>query len=116
MSNQSDVWTASDQAAFSRVQDLFVDESYHNCLITACSLLSRAKDADEPRLYSVLAEFIRQCAAELAPKSQDQEQTPACSFCAKAPPMVRLGAGPDVFICNECVDLFSTVLNESHAH
>ncbi len=32
----------------------------------------------------------------------------ACSFCGRKAPEVKLGAGPDdVFICNECVDLFT---------
>jgi len=34
----------------------------------------------------------------------------ACSFCDKQRPEVMLGAGADdVFICNECVDLFTEV-------
>lgn len=36
----------------------------------------------------------------------------ACSFCGRQPPEVMLGAGPDdVFICNECVDLFTEIFH-----
>jgi ClpX C4-type zinc finger len=36
----------------------------------------------------------------------------ACSFCGKAPPEIKLGAGPSAFICNECVAIFSNIFNE----
>ena len=32
-----------------------------------------------------------------------------CSFCGQKPPRVRLGAGPNAFICNECVETLHTV-------
>lgn len=35
----------------------------------------------------------------------------SCSFCGQSPPKVRLGAGPDAFICNECVVTFSEVFS-----
>lgn len=35
--------------------------------------------------------------------------SPECSFCGKKPPAVKLGAGPNAFICNECVGLFAEV-------
>ena len=34
-----------------------------------------------------------------------------CSFCGLSPPRVRLGVGPNVRICNECVISFSEVFN-----
>ncbi len=41
------------------------------------------------------------------------KQTPRCSFCGKESSMVkRLIAGPGVFICNECVDLCNSILEE----
>lgn len=35
-----------------------------------------------------------------------------CSFCNKPQDMVKLIAGPGVFICNECVDLCNEILDE----
>ena len=41
---------------------------------------------------------------------------PKCSFCGKTSDQVRrLVAGPGVFICNECVDLCSDILDEDFA-
>ena len=40
-------------------------------------------------------------------------QGPRCSFCGKAQNMVeRLVAGPNVYICNECIDLCNDILKE----
>ena len=36
-----------------------------------------------------------------------------CSFCGKTQDQVKkLIAGPDVFICDECVDLYNEILEE----
>ncbi len=41
------------------------------------------------------------------------KQTPRCSFCGKDSSMVqRLIAGPGVYICNECIELCNTILEE----
>jgi ATP-dependent Clp protease ATP-binding subunit ClpX len=38
---------------------------------------------------------------------------PECSFCGKAKEEVkRLIAGPEVYICNECIELSSDLINE----
>ena len=40
-------------------------------------------------------------------------QTPRCSFCGKEQRMVnRLVAGPNVYICNECIALCNEILND----
>ena len=40
-------------------------------------------------------------------------QTPRCSFCGKDSDMVeRLIAGPGVYICNECIELCNSILDE----
>ena len=36
--------------------------------------------------------------------------SPACSFCGQSGSEVRLGAGPDVFICADCVAIFHDAL------
>ena len=45
--------------------------------------------------------------------SNYNKQSPRCSFCGKDATMVRrLIAGPGVYICNECVDLCTGILDE----
>ena len=42
-------------------------------------------------------------------------QTPRCSFCGKDANMVeRLVAGPGVYICNECVELCNSILEDEY--
>jgi hypothetical protein len=99
-----------DQEAYDRVLTLFCEESYQECLIAACNLLARAKELEQPLLYQTLAGLIQESAASLAPKAA-RPATPACSFCGKSAPDVRLGAGPSAFICNECVATFAGILD-----
>ena len=63
---------------------------------------------------ATLLQFIANCSQKLLDDDTSTRDTPdpACSFCGRHPPSVRLGAGPSVFICNECVDLFSDALKE----
>src|SRR5436309_15132474 len=37
------------------------------------------------------------------PRVKSTKDIPQCSFCGRKPPEVRLGAGPDAFICDGCV-------------
>lgn len=92
--------------------DDWVNGRHYECLIDACALLLSVKDDRSSRLNEAAIEFIRQSASDLQKVSDDdaRERSPACSFCGKAEPEVRLGAGPDVFICNECVAIFHPLL------
>jgi len=46
-------------------------------------------------------------------KPTDDKNTPRCSFCGKAQNQVhKLIAGPDAFICNECIDLCNEIIDE----
>jgi hypothetical protein len=110
MSNDQNPWNEADNAALSRLQDLYVEDKYFDCLTAACGLLTRAQSAGEPAFRNAVVEFIYQCASELRPVGDDRSAHRSCSFCGKAPPDVRLGAGPSALICNECVAAFSHVL------
>jgi hypothetical protein len=109
MTNSSKPLSDSDQAAFNHILDLFSGEAYYDCLRAACDFLLRAKELQLDGLYQTLATLIQHCAMALAPKADAASLPPACSFCGKSPPAVQLGAGPSVFICNECVATFTGV-------
>ncbi len=111
MSSRIDSWAAADQAAFAHVQDLFVAESYRDSLIAASNLLTRAGQTAETGVERVLLEIISECPHDLLSTKGDREIDPSCSFCGRAPPAVRLGAGASSFVCSECVGVFSSVLN-----
>ena len=48
--------------------------------------------------------------------AKKDEQMLYCSFCGKSESQVRLIAGPDVYICNECVDACCDLLRQSSAN
>ena len=109
MASSPDNWTSKDQTAFARVQDLFLADSFHDCLIAAGALLDRAKSTGQPGVYHLLSELIRECAEHVAPTVEATHVDPACSFCGRKPPEVQLGAGPKAFICDGCVDVFASL-------
>jgi hypothetical protein len=39
-------------------------------------------------------------------EDRGRHSPPSCSFCGQSGPDVRLGAGPDAFICADCVGIF----------
>jgi ClpX C4-type zinc finger len=71
-------------------------------------LLSREQEDEElaagwqPLLLKAIDEL------RAKPKAAGADK-PACSFCGRAEPEVRLGAGAGAFICDGCVATFSEV-------
>ena len=52
----------------------------------------------------------------MASKKKDEQNKLFCSFCGKSQDTVKkLVAGPDVYICDECVHLCTLILNEESA-
>ena len=82
-----------------------------NCAIVI--KLMTNNDANPNRRAAALT-CIQECAKLLLePETATDTQrnaSPSCSFCGQQPPAVKLGAGPSVFICNECVDTFAKLL------
>ena len=53
----------------------------------------------------------------MANSNYSNRQGPRCSFCGKTQNMVeRLVAGPNVYICNECIGLCNDILNEEEEY
>lgn len=81
-----------------------------------CTIFARLLSRNDPNPNPTHAALIciRECASELSgePTKTFHPIKPVakCSFCAQEPPTVRLGAGPGVFICNECVSAFAKTL------
>ena len=49
----------------------------------------------------------------MAPKKKDQDTALSCSFCGKSQEVVKkLVAGPDVYICDECIELCNEIIAE----
>jgi hypothetical protein len=98
------------QAAIDRAAQLYSDQNYLSC-IEQCCATARMGLLPEPVMTTIVT-LIGNCAVKLSPgDSAASNRDPCCSFCSKFPPAVRLGAGPSVFICNECVRLFDHTLN-----
>jgi hypothetical protein len=51
----------------------------------------------------------------LRDNSPRTREADACSFCGRKPPEVRLGAGADVYICDQCVNDFARAFRDQEA-
>lgn len=92
----------------------YVAQSYDQAIDCAIVIKLLSNNDPNPNRRTAALTFIQECAKKLlgaeSASAQETTPTPACSFCGRQPPAVRLGAGPAVFICNECVETFAKIL------
>jgi ClpX C4-type zinc finger protein len=84
-------------------------------LALASRLLFRAlPNAEGPEEAALLALqlSIEMVVFDGKPPKTTSMGAPVCSFCGRKPPEVRLGAGPEAFICDGCVSDFAAVFRE----
>jgi hypothetical protein len=74
---------------------------------------SRAAQTGEP--YATARRKIRQEENRMPPATaRSYDAIASCSFCGKPDSAVqRIVAGPGVYICNECVELSATIIEET---
>jgi hypothetical protein len=79
-------------------------------------MLSQLPDSEGPVEAALLAlhHSIEMVVFDGKPPKATSVEDPACSFCGRKPPEVRLGAGPSAFICNECVGIFTEVFKSGN--
>jgi hypothetical protein len=92
----------------------YVERSYDQALDCAIVIRLMTNNDTNPNRRAAALTCIQECAKLLlepkTAKAPGRSLSPSCSFCGQQPPAVKLGAGPSVFICNECVDTFANVL------
>jgi hypothetical protein len=84
-------------------------------LALASRLLFRAlPNAEGPEEAALLAlnQSIEMVLFDGEPPKKNVHDDPVCSFCGRKPPEVRLGAGPEAFICDGCVSDFAAVFRD----
>lgn len=106
--------------AYDKLADLAVhageQKKYHDSLQYAIAAYEITRDDERSGvnlitlalIYEACERLLEINSAEVVKKAQESRKgKTACSFCGKKEPEVKLGAGPGVFICNECVITFS---------
>ncbi len=105
---------------FKVIRSLWIEasrrEDWHYIIMTGLFAHNIFASADRTEDANLIIDLLlpaidglkKKRAAELA---QNNHANMTCSFCGKAPPEVRLGAGASTYICNECVGKFSYLLN-----
>jgi hypothetical protein len=93
----SDAWqTAMDQKKFEDAIKAGIDAYLHYC------------SEDNQKLSMGALNLIYLAAGRLifGDKATETLRLCCCSFCGRSGPDVRLGAGPEAFICSDCVGIF----------
>lgn len=74
----------------------------------------RSRAAQTGESYATALRSIRLQEQDRRPGTAAGESIASCSFCGKPDSMVqRLVAGPGVYICNECVELSSAIIEDA---
>ena len=93
------------------------EERYDDTIREGLQLYLTIYPDNEPAKNTIPLVYVQTAIEKLLLKISDSKQAIkpnefSCSFCGRSPPNVRLGAGPDAFICNECVSTFSDIFAE----
>ncbi|GEM_PF-6659283 len=111
MADQPYSFGADADAKLPQIAEDWASGRFDESLAEAYALFLSVKDDRTSRLREAAIELIRLSAERLREGHQNpKEEAIACSFCGKSASDVRLGAGPNVFICHECVETFYSVL------
>jgi hypothetical protein len=102
--------------SLSKLSQLNRDGNYHEAIKRGLLLYllshSDSDDTQDSMALVYVQTAIEKLLQTLTEKSPTDEPTRCCSFCGQSPPKVRLGAGPNAFICNECVDTFYEIFKK----
>jgi len=87
----------------------FEEKRYKDALLLGLVsyIVFRERNSEDEQMASLLA--IRAVIDNLSPRPSGDQ----CSFCGRRPPAVRLAAGPDAFICDDCVSTLNATFKES---
>jgi ClpX C4-type zinc finger len=89
---------------------------YEQTILTGSDYYQKIKDDDDIAKKSILLVYMQTAINSYLSSQTSVEKVEIksvhCSFCGQSPPKVHLGAGPNVFICNECVNIFSKTFNK----
>ena len=89
-------------------------QAFNDALAISRLTLSYAVENGDTELIQELNDAIGKTFEEIASSNETDRHRSTderCSFCGLSPPKVKLGAGPSVRICNECVSSFSEAFN-----
>jgi hypothetical protein len=90
----SDIW-----------QSRIKERNFHDAILVGMSTYILLRAQNEEKLFPGALNLVLvaiESMDEFAGKS-DQIGDMSCSFCGRREPEVKLAAGPNAFICNECV-------------
>jgi hypothetical protein len=91
----------------------FEEKRFHDALVTAFASFLISREMKYEDLEPSFLAAMRAAIERLLP-SDSSAKKDECSFCGRHPPDVRLAAGPNAFICDACVTMFSQMFPASN--
>lgn len=96
---------------------LLAQKQYPDAIIVSLLGYSLSRSMSDQRLenesLSQLSTAIEEFRVDRGTDLPSRSVAPSCSFCGRSEPAVRLVAGANGFICNECVQIANEVLSAS---
>jgi RNA polymerase-binding transcription factor DksA len=87
----------------------FEEERFHDALLCGFANFLISAELKDQEYEKTFLLSMRATIERLLPE-HDPTKKERCSFCGRQTPDVRLAAGPEAFICNECVSMLSKTL------
>jgi hypothetical protein len=77
-------------------------QDVHGAVVAGISAYLLFRDMKQAQLADDALDLIQTAIASRPQEKPEGHRQIECSFCGRGQHEVRLGAGPDVFICHEC--------------
>src|ERR1700730_737698 len=80
-------------------------KDFHQAIIVAIGGYLYYRDKRDDQISGGCLNLIHVAISQLLQLDNQTVTTNACSFCGRSGIEVRLGAGPDAYICSDCVEI-----------
>jgi hypothetical protein len=86
-------------------------KDYHDAIATGIAAYLIVREKKNEQIAKGTLNLIHVAITSLLHADGLASGDTSCSFCGRSGSDVRLGAGPNAFICSDCVTTFNEVLN-----
>ena len=83
---------------------LMMEKEYRGAALAALLGHFVAHDECNKEAQRTWSSFLFEAVKDIQSEQRDAQAIPSCSFCGRREPDVRLAAGADAFICDDCVN------------
>jgi ClpX C4-type zinc finger protein len=86
-------------------------KDFHEAIIIAIGAYLHYRDKRNEQIASGCLNLIHVAIGQLLQLEEQNVPAGSCSFCRRSGTEVRLGAGPNTYICSECIETFHSTFS-----